>query len=65
VYRWRFLTLGYAEGGGHVWIGQAHWGGNVVNVRLDMRANRVADIGMYINRPHVCYPYYLTCDGVR
>jgi len=39
--------------------------GNTINVRLEMHANRVARIGLYLVRPHVCYPFYITCDGAR
>jgi hypothetical protein len=64
-YRWRFLTLGYGEGGINVWTGATRWAGNLVNVRIEMRANRVGRIAMYVNRPRVCYPFYVTCDGIR
>lgn len=64
-YRWRFFILGYAEGGGHAWYGTTRWAGNSVQVILWMDANRVSEIYMYVEKPHVCYPHYLTCDGVQ
>jgi hypothetical protein len=64
-YRWDFFTLAYGEGGTHVWVGKTKWRGNTVNVRVDMTGNRVRSIGMYVERRHVCYPFYITCDGVR
>jgi hypothetical protein len=61
VYRWNGFTLVYGEGGTHVWVGT--FGG--FHVRLEMTKDRVRSIGMYVQRAHVCYPFYITCDGVR
>jgi hypothetical protein len=65
VYRWRFFTLTRGEGGVQEWVGKTRWMGNTVTVALDMKANRVDQVELYIERPHVCYPFYVTCDGVR
>ncbi|MBA2358280.1 MAG: hypothetical protein H0V84_07640, partial [Actinobacteria bacterium] len=59
VYRWNGFTLRQGEGGTYVWLGQFRRLGETVKVRLEMTRNRVASIALYVERPHVCYPFYV------
>lgn len=61
VYRWNGFTLRRGEGGLREWVGSF----SGIHVLLEMSKDRVVSIGMYVQRPHVCYPFYITCDGVK
>ncbi len=48
-----------------MWYGRFRSIGQTVYVQLDMTKNAVRSISMYVKRSHVCYPFYVTCDGVK